>query len=111
MNREYRGQEGLVTLALLTPDDLLVLRVMRIGQHLRCLSPPFLPPLLTPDDLLVLRVVCVGQHLCRLVAAAARQQQAHADSRSLPRDGAVGVQHILDVLGNLLVLSAQSSQA
>ena len=60
----------------------------------------------------MLRVVRVRQHLPGdALAAAAAAQQAQADARRLPRLCAVAVQHALDVLHSLLVVSAQGSQA
>ena len=66
---------------------------------------------LTSDDLLMLGVVSVRQELLGLLGGAARQQEAHANARGLPGDGAVGVEHVLDVLGDLLVLCAQGGEA
>jgi len=69
---------------------------------------PFSP---TPDDLLVLRVMGVGQHLLRLLGGTSGHQKAHPDARGLAGNGAVRVQDVLDVLGNLLVFSAQGREA
>ena len=59
----------------------------------------------------MLRVVGIGQQLLCLLRRAPRQQQPHANPRSLPGDSAVSVQDVLDVLGNLLVLCPKGSKA
>jgi hypothetical protein len=55
-------------------------------------------------------VVCISQHLLCLVAATAAAQQAHADACCLSRHCVVHVQHVLQVLENLLIASAQRSK-
>mmetsp|Transcript_5894 Transcript_5894/g.16829 ORF Transcript_5894/g.16829 Transcript_5894/m.16829 type:complete len:305 (+) Transcript_5894:1588-2502(+) len=59
------------------------------------------------DDLLVLGVMRISQHLLPLLCGRAHEQQTHGDACRLAGDGGVGVQHVLEVLEDLLVLGAQ----
>ncbi|CAI7735044.1 unnamed protein product [Closterium sp. NIES-53] len=63
-----------------------------------------------PDDLLMLCVMGISQHLRRPLARRPNQQQPHRDPRRLPRHGAVSVENALHVLIHLLVARAHARQ-
>mmetsp|Transcript_21639 Transcript_21639/g.51697 ORF Transcript_21639/g.51697 Transcript_21639/m.51697 type:complete len:609 (-) Transcript_21639:893-2719(-) len=63
------------------------------------------------DDLLVLSVVRIVQHLHALLRGAPGLEQAHGDAGSLPRDRRVGVEDALDVFKELLIAGAHPRKA
>ncbi len=59
----------------------------------------------------MLGVVSVGQHLSCLFSSSANMQQAQGQASSLASNSAVKVQHVLQVLEDLIIPTAQASQA
>ena len=59
----------------------------------------------------MLGVVSVGQHLSCLFSTGANMQQAQGQPSSLASNSAVKVQHVLEVLKDLIIPTAQACQA
>ena len=58
----------------------------------------------------MLGIVSVGQHLSCLLSSGANMQQAQGQASSLASNSAVKVQHVLEVLKDLIIPTAQARQ-